>query len=360
MPTGEGWPLTLAGWFEQQARICGALGSPMYEALFTEFARPDRTATLASLSGDEWRFGDALPLRLTGAAHWLALTGNAPELAAQFETCGGSLSLSMGDLADLVVATIEANPATLANFLERAVQTNETGRSRALILGLRHTQQRFSLPVNLLEFGTSAGLNLRMASFGYRQEGHPMWGPPSPHLTFDSPWERYPSWARDSDERISIDVVAAAGCDPNPHDVTEPEHRDRMLAYLWPDQMDRFERFRGAVATAAEVPARIDAVTDTAGWLADRLAERPAGTATVVFHSICWQYIDTDERWRITEAIEAAANSADSQRPVARLSFEPDEVDRRRVAVRLRQWPRGEEQLIALSGYHGEWVTPLG
>ena len=75
-------------------------------------------------------------------------------------------------------------------------------------------------------------------------------------------------------------------------------------------------------------------------------------------HSIVWQYVPTEVRWRITEAIEAAGSAATDEEPLAWVRYEPDEWDRRRAAVRLRRWPDGGDRLVAHVDYHGRWLAP--
>ncbi|MCZ7628597.1 MAG: DUF2332 family protein [Microthrixaceae bacterium] len=78
----------------------------------------------------------------------------------------------------------------------------------------------------------------------------------------------------------------------------------------------------------------------------------------VVMHSIAWQYIPTDVRWRITEVIEAAGERATGAEPLAWVRYEPDEWDRRRAAVWLRTFPDGADGLVAHADYHGRWLSP--
>src|SRR4051812_36323244 len=70
-----------------QSGACGGLGSPLYEDLLARAAIDLEAGgpTLAILAGHEGDpAGSALPLRLMGAVHRLALEGSAPELAERF------------------------------------------------------------------------------------------------------------------------------------------------------------------------------------------------------------------------------------------------------------------------------------
>src|SRR3954465_2297447 len=122
----------LASRFRGQAGWCGRLGSPIYSHLL------ERAADDLQAGGPVWRvieayidrpFNFAHHLRLMGATHRLALAGEAPRLAAHYPSTGGD-----GDAArawGAFIALVEERPIGL----ERAVQTNEVGRSAALLGG---------------------------------------------------------------------------------------------------------------------------------------------------------------------------------------------------------------------------------
>ena len=77
-------------------------------------------------------------------------------------------------------------------------------------------------------------------------------------------------------------------------------------------------------------------------------------------HSIVWQYIDRDERTRITDLIESVGATATPDTPLALMSFEPHEPDRAHAALKLRYWDGrsavGTSTLLAECGFHGQWV----
>src|SRR5213080_1095113 len=78
--------------FRGQAGWCGRLGSPIYAHIL------ERAADDLAAGGPVWRvvepyidraFNFTHHLRMLGAAHKLALAGEAPELAAHYPTTGG-------------------------------------------------------------------------------------------------------------------------------------------------------------------------------------------------------------------------------------------------------------------------------
>ena len=70
----------------------------------------------------------------------------------------------------------------------------------------------------------------------------------------------------------AVRIVRRRGVDLNPLDVRRD--RDRLLAYLWPDQAKRLAAAQAALAIAAADPPPVDA-GDAADWIEAQLA-RPA------------------------------------------------------------------------------------
>ena len=171
----------LAATLRLQVEACVVLGSPLYADLL-ERAAADVEAggpTAAVLQGhEEDPRGSALPLRLLGAVHRLALSGKLPELAALY-----------ADPARDPDATWEAFRAALAeradevrDLLEHPVQTNEVARCAGLLPGFLAVAATTGLPLRLLELGSSAGLNLRWDRYRYEARGF-AWGERGAPLT---------------------------------------------------------------------------------------------------------------------------------------------------------------------------------
>ena len=146
--------------FRKQAETCAAMGSPIYGDLLgrcgDDFAGGGVVArVLAGWVGHPVL--DNVALRLLGAAHYLALCGDAPALAACFPSCGGSY-----DGARAWPALLEAltrHEARIRVHLGEQIQTNEVRRCCALLGGFLAVARAFPHPLRLLEIGASAGLN---------------------------------------------------------------------------------------------------------------------------------------------------------------------------------------------------------
>jgi hypothetical protein len=269
-----------------------------------------------------------------GAVHRLVLRGDAPALAKHYPSAGGR----PGDAWPPFLGLLRERRDELRRLIELPVQTNETGRCAALLGGFLEVARRTALPLHLLEVGASAGLNLCFDRYRY-ELGEERWGPPdSPVVVRVRVRGRPPL-------DTPLRIASRAGCDARPVDPRSEEGRLTLASYVWPDQLERLERLRAALALAAEVEAPVERA-GAAEWTKARLAEPTPGTATVVFHSIVMQYLPAAERERFEEALEAAPGT------VAWLRMEPADDDLTDVRLALG----GEDRLLARAGYHGDPV----
>jgi hypothetical protein len=333
---------------ETQRFGCELAGSPLYcdllVAVKADVLAGGVSADLLAPHADA-PFGDAVVLRFLAGLHGAVLAGDAPDLARHYPSVGGTPGPTLGPDA---IAAIDANRDRIAAQLRRCVQTNETGRSAALIGGLIEIG-RLELPLRLLEIGSSSGLNLLADQYRY-EAGDASFGPLDSPLRFADPWFPGPP-----DLSIPLVIDSRRGCDPAPIDPSTDEGRTLLRSFVWPDQLDRLARLDAALSVAALDPP----VVDEAGagdWLAAQLAEPVVGRTTVVVHSIMLQYLSPAERAAVLAEIEQAGERATDDAPLAWLRLEPggDQAD-----LRVTTWPGGESHLLARSSYHGPPVVWL-
>jgi hypothetical protein len=331
----------------RQRRACERNGSALYVALLDAMAADVASggpcaAVLRAHEGES--LGSALALRFLGAVHWLVLAGEAPELARHYPSAGGKPGPAL--LADFR-AVASARSADIEARIDLPVQTNEVGRAAVLAPGYVEVARRTGLPLRALEVGASAGLNLRWDHFWY-DTGESTFGDAASPVRFDRVWRRHLPRFDD----VHVEVAERAGCDASPIDVSTEEGRRRARSYVWPDQIDRHQRLDAALAVAARVPATIEQA-DLAEWAEARLAEPAPGRATVLAHSIVWQYVEPQSRDRLRFALRRAGATATPDAPVAWLRMEPAGA----VAdLRLTLWPGGDEHVLATAEYQG---TPV-
>jgi len=334
----------------EQADFCQALGSPLYAALLRRCADDIDAGgpTARVLAGHEDDPGSAAtPLRLLGSVHRLVLQGEAPALAAYYPSAGGQAEPDGAWLAFRNVLDQQAE--RLAPLLGQPPQTNEVGRASALAGGLLHLVRERDLPVALHEIGSSAGLNLRADAFWYSAaDGTTAWGPP------DSPVRLPGAWAGATPPlEAALRIVSRSGSDVAPIDPTSDEGRLRLLSYVWPDQIERFERVQHAIEVARRIPATVEAC-DAA--TAVRRLEPVRGQWTVLWHSVMWQYLASDDQAAITQHIESVGATATAAAPLAHLSLEPrrrEPDEEPTFLVALQTWPGGAQRILGTGAAHG-------
>jgi hypothetical protein len=351
------WPPTaLPDVLAAQRRACERAGSRLYGRLLDGIAADVATGgPCADVLGPhrDDPFASALPLRFLAALHWLVLGGEAPGLAAHYPSAGGTPG--PGVIGDMVT-TVAAHREAIEFRIRLGVQTNEVGRSAALVGGFAEVARRTGLPLRVLEVGASAGLNSRWDAYWF-DTGRSSLGDPASPVRFVRVWEG----ERPVLDDVPVEVLERAACDRSPIDVTSDEGRRTARSYVWPDQRDRLARFDAAVAVAERVPLTVEHA-DLGEWLEGRLAEPIPGVATVVFHSIVWQYVAPIARDRMRGALRRAGEEATPRAPVAWLRMEPAGPA---ADVRLTLWPLGggEDEVLGTAEYQGSpvrWGAPAG
>jgi hypothetical protein len=288
------------------------------------------------------------------SVHRIVLEGRAPSLATHYPSVGGRPG---DDAWQAFLDTVEEHADELRSLVPRRCQTNEVGRSRALVGGFLVVARDTGLPLRVLEVGASAGLNLRWDRYRYRARDR-SWGDPSSPVQFEDVYEGEGTPPFD----VSAVVVDRRGCDLGPIDPSTEEGRLAVRSSVWADQVRRFELLDGALRVALAVPVVVERA-DAAEWVGRVVSEPRTGVATVLFHSVVMDQLPLETRTQLRRPIEEAGFRATPTAPFAwlrmegsysyaRLRFQPHEVW-------LTTWPGGDEHKVADTGAHGRPVRWL-
>ncbi len=341
-------PVTIQEHFRGQVRACEELGSPFTALLCRLIAdrlEPDGpfARRIATWPGDAR--ADGLSLRAVGGLHAVARSGRCAALSAIYPPHKADADAVWSGVS----AAIAQEDAFLSAYLDGPPQTNEVARSNVVLGGCLHIAAVTGLPLELLEIGSSAGLNLGFDRYRY-EFGAGQWGPDDRPVRIATRWE-----GAGPDLATPLAVVARAGCDLRPIDPAAPADRERLLSYIWPDQSERLARAEAALALAAKSGTRVERA-DAGDWLANRLAA-PASPhrARVVFHTIVWPYLPDPTKTKLKTAIREAGARATADAPLAWLAMEPDEVDGS-AAIHVTIWPTGKTLMMGRTDFHGRWT----
>ena len=196
------------------------------------------------------------------------------------------------------------------------------------------------LPLRLLELGASAGLNLRFDRYRYEQDGAGFGRPDSPVRFVDSGPTATPPFDAPLDGGRSGRAATATRSTRRPTTAALT-----LLSYVWPDQDRRASdaparraRRRRAASRSTRRPGR----RSRSGSPASSPTPRP-GVATVVFHSVVWQYLPEPTRALSCAHDRRAAGRATPDAP-ARLpaaGAAPPAIDFP-PSCASRPWPGGD------------------
>ena len=333
-----------------QERYCTVMDAPITARVCRALSVALDRSTATGRGALDWPgepTADALPLRTVGGLHALHRAGADAALSRVFDgevTEAAAVMLIVGD-------TLRTHDAALLPWLDGPPQTNEPGRSAALLTGLLPVVGRFGQPLEVLEIGASAGLNLLIDRYGFDLGGS-RFGPADAAVTIAPIWTGAPPEAAD------VRFHSVRGVDVRPIDLSDPAAAARLAAYVWVDAPARAARLEAAIALAQAYPP--DLVTgDAAEWIEARLAEpQPAGVTRVLLHSVVWQYLGPERQQRIRAAMTAAGDRATAERPLAWVRMEPDR-DAAVQEVWVETWPDGAPAArVAFSHAHGAWLRP--
>ena len=337
--------------FERQARACVDLGGPFTGNLCRILGAnlDDRSAfgrRVATWPADSL-WPDLVPLRCCAALNTLVRRGRAPALAAFYPP---------NDPGDdepfwrAIEATIAAQGADMTAFLGSPPQTNEVVRSAVLLGGFLTIAEAVGRPLALYELGASAGLNLLFDRYAYDLDDNRKWGDAK------SPVRIASAWKGDAPALTTSPKIASrAAVDLRPVDARVSDDRERMLAYIWPEQTERLRRIEPALDMVAASDLRVEQ-GDALVWLRTMMAGPPSdGLCRVVFHSVFFQYLPADLRRALREKIVEIGERATTAAPFAWLSMEAGE-DRMSCELRLTIWPGAERRKLAEVDWHGRWA----
>ncbi len=273
---------------------------PLYEEIARSVAE-DRELLSLQYSA---RLHAHLPPMLLAGAHYLVLSGIEHPLADVY--AGRSSRPAPPHFRDLCLGH---RSALLEVLNARTVQTNEVGRSA--LLGPALTWAVGDEPVQLVDVGCSAGLNMLCDRYRFDYGAHGVTGPAGSPVRIDcrvaAGWPPIAS---------SLPVITGrVGIDLDPPDLSDSEDARWLLACVWPGT-GRFQRAARAIELGRTDPPPVlqgDALEAAPGVLAG-LGEGRA----VVLNSWSFAYFSIEQRQAYVELLSEIGRS----RPVVWLCMD--------------------------------------
>ena len=244
---------------------------------------------------------------------------------------------------DDVDAALDDHAAFLTRWvIEQDVQTNEVQRAWALLPGFLSVAD--SRPLDVLELGPSAGLNLLWDRYRYRYSTG-TWGDGPLELTGD---DRVPPPKELLQRRVVVE--RRRGMDLNPVDVTTEEGARLLQAFVWADQPERLQRVRRAIDVVRHDPPEL-LRGDYVEALPALLGDRHEGAQLVVFQTASTMYLEAGATERLRAALHAAAHDE----PLVFITTGRPPGDNG-FALEVERYPDGRVVRLGVFDFHGEWL----
>ena len=287
---------------------------------------------------------------LFGAVHYLLLRGADHPLRRFYPNLNGGTH-DEGDPLPHFVDFVATHREQLAPLIAAKVtNTNEVGRASLLHAAFRAVAEDAGEPLNLIEIGPSAGLNLVWDRYGVRyHRGSEIFELPVAEaaLTIDCELrgDKLPPLGP------TPKIASRVGLELNPVNLDDPDQRDWLRALVWPDTRGRFERLEAALKAYASDRPEIRAGS-ALDLLPDALRAIPEDQRVCVYHSYVVYQFSTEMK----EALESLLTLAGLRRPIWRIGIEGGLDGSNTIEmVRYHDGVR-DAKILALCHPHGAWL----
>ena len=269
---------------------------------------------------------------------------------------GAAPSALSGAWDDFVAALHEHSEPLGRLFREQGIQTNEPQRCSALLPAFLMLAAETRLPLDLIELGPSAGLNLVFDGYRYTYS-QGAFGEPDARPAFDVV-ERgeVPAHLLET----PLEIRSRRGIDLSPIDLSFADDVMLLHSFLWPGLWKRAERLDQAIETFRTTPRPPELIRgDYVEALPGLLAERPGDALTVVFQTASTGYLQQGRYDVLRRSLDEAGVDG---RPLAWVSSrrrEERELESEEGwELEVRLWPE-PARLVARADFHGNWLDWL-
>jgi hypothetical protein len=218
---------------------------------------------------------------ILAAVHLLALEGH-PVLGPLYDDVRHARPRPVDQMVATVTSVLAREADLVRAQLHRSTQTNEAGRSAVLRAVLPYAAAG-AARVNLLDIGTSAGVNLYLDQLpvAAHDDGNPL------TLICED------SGPVDRSQPLPA-ISSRTGVDLHPLDLSDPDDQRWLEACVWPEERRRFERMDAIIRARASWPDVTIIQGDALERLEEALALGETGIPTVVVNTWFAAYLSRD------------------------------------------------------------------
>ena len=224
------------------------------------------------------------PMLVLASLHLAALRGH-PVLTPIYRAARDGSMTDPTDAARQVLAVVNAEPELVRAELHRSTQTNEPGRSAVFQGVIALIAQRGHPRINLIDVGTSAGINLYFDQFPVRERDDA--NPLTLVCHDETPIDR----------TLALpDVATRVGIDPSPLNLSVDDDRLWLRACLWPEEPRRLARLDAIIERRRFWPETTVLRGTAAERLEDAIALGDPTSLTVVINSYVAAYFSEEDQ----------------------------------------------------------------
>lgn len=246
-----------------------------------------------------------------------------------------------------------AHDAELSNLLPTArLQTNEVTRCTNLLPAFSMVYQHGGKkPLNMIEIGCSAGLNLNWFRYSYRYGSIVAGNMASPvQITCELQGDFLPPIPAELPP-----VASCQGIEVFPRDIFDEEDMRWVRAAIWPEELRRHQVLDAAIAFARQNGPTLHQ-GDASDLLLPLLEAIPQHQTAVVWSS----YAVNQGPIAVKERIDRQIAEASLRRPLYRVALEfAGEVGPRLTWCEYRDGNKLRQEVLARCAIHGEWMEWL-
>jgi hypothetical protein len=253
---------------------------PFYSALMN--ALENDLIALELLAGI--RVEQRNPMLVLASLHLAALRGHAVLSPIYRDARSGAMA-DPDSAARQVLRVVNDEPELVRSEFHRSTQTNEPGRSAVFQSVIALLEQRGYSSINLIDVGSSAGINLYFDQFPVRAHDD------------DNPLTLVCHDETPVDRSLPMpDVRSRVGIDPSPLDLSSDDDRMWLQACLWPEEPRRMARLEAIIAQRTSWPETTVLRGTAAERLDDAIALGDPSSLSVVLNSYVAAYFSEEDQ----------------------------------------------------------------
>lgn len=335
----------MSQWFQRFSEQTS--GSPMYHFLSAQVSCDSELLHLANDADPK----QPAPNLFFAAVHFLLMQNPLEELSRYYPSLGGTFEATPRMFKCFETFCRKFGSEISEILKVRLVQTNEVQRCALLFPAVNFVSQKSGQSkLALVDVGVSGGLNFLMDKARLQYTNGQIFGQQNSSLVI-----RCESKGSAIPIEPNVEIIERIGIDLNPVNLLDEKERAWNLALIWPDQLERIERFRSAIQVLKETP--IVFKRGTGNEVLPRTAsEVPKDHLLCVMHSFTLNQFSKEDR----EAFDGVLAAISSDRDVWRISLEW--IGTPQPEIVISKYASGKinfQRKVAECSGHGEWIRWL-